>query len=276
MSTAIEPSKAQLIPSTEMKGLELALGELRNEAAVLPELKAKADALTVTTPNQYAEAGALLTQVRSVKKAGAFKINPFLEIAKRVSDFLRNERTEHENKCLAIDETISYKMSDFKRREREAAEAEERKINEERRRAAAKEFEEKLKEAAVQAAEERKKREKEIAEAQKSGEVKKREAERLKKEAAEQEARAKRQAEEDARIAAANVQDVKVLPSTPKVAGIRGRVNWKFRFVDPNRIPRCYMMPDEVKIGQMVRAEKDKKRAEGICPGIEVYSEDAV
>ena len=276
MNTAIEPRNTQLIPSTEMKGLEMALGELRNEAAVLPELKAKADALTVTTPNQYAEAGALLTQVRSVKKAGAFKINPFLEIAKRVSDFLRNERTEHENKCLAIDDAISYKMSDFKRREREAAEAEERKINEERRRAAEKEAEAKRKEAEAQAAEERKKREKEIAEAQKSGEVKKREAERLKKEAAEQEARAKRQAEEEARIAAANVQDVKVLPSTPKVAGIRGRVNWRFRIVNADLIPRQYLIPDEVSIGQMVRNAKDKAKAEKSCPGIEVYSEDAV
>ena len=43
----------------------------------------------------------------------------------------------------------------------------------------------------------------------------------------------------------------------------------KFRIVDVNLIPRVYMVPDEVKIGGVVRA---LKRATDI-PGIEVYEE---
>ena len=39
---------------------------------------------------------------------------------------------------------------------------------------------------------------------------------------------------------------------------------------------RRFVQANEQQIGEMVRAKKDKKKAEAECPGIEVWSKDAV
>jgi len=41
-------------------------------------------------------------------------------------------------------------------------------------------------------------------------------------------------------------------------------------------IPRKYLTRNDAGIGAMVRAKKDKEKAEAECPGIEVFSEDSV
>jgi hypothetical protein len=64
-----------------------------------------------------------------------------------------------------------------------------------------------------------------------------------------------------------------ILPkSTPKVVGISTKTNWKFRITDMAKIPREYLTPDEVKIGQMVRALKEQFNV----PGIEAYPEQGI
>ncbi len=65
---------------------------------------------------------------------------------------------------------------------------------------------------------------------------------------------------------------VVVPKSVPKVAGIAMTKTWKFRITDANKIPRQYLMVDEQKIGQIVRAMKEQTH----IPGIEVYSIDNV
>jgi len=54
-----------------------------------------------------------------------------------------------------------------------------------------------------------------------------------------------------------------------KIAGIGLRKNWKFRIVDKAKIPRGYLIPDEVLIGKEVRTLKENCKIEGI----EVYCE---
>ena len=119
-------------------------------------------------------------------------------------------------------------------------------------------------------------REKELEAQRKAGEINKREQARLAKIAAEEEAAAKKLAAEQAVQTAAAVPEIRVEPSVPKVAGIKARVNWKFRIVDANKIPHLFLMPDEVAIGQEVRRLKDKAKAEEVIPGIEVWSEDGI
>lgn len=63
-----------------------------------------------------------------------------------------------------------------------------------------------------------------------------------------------------------------ILPSTPKISGIAMQKRWTFRIVDATKIPREYLIPDEIAIGQRVRALKDR----AIIPGCEIYSEDIV
>jgi hypothetical protein len=64
-----------------------------------------------------------------------------------------------------------------------------------------------------------------------------------------------------------------ILPkTTPKVEGISSREVWKFRIVDATKIPREYMVPDEVGIGSVVRSTKGKVQ----IPGVEIYKESVV
>lgn len=64
-----------------------------------------------------------------------------------------------------------------------------------------------------------------------------------------------------------------VLPPKPaKAEGVSVKKVWKFRIKDESQIPRNFLMVDEKKIGQLVRAMKD----EAVVPGVEVYSESQV
>jgi hypothetical protein len=62
-----------------------------------------------------------------------------------------------------------------------------------------------------------------------------------------------------------------VLPTqVPKAERVSGSKVWKYRVTDEMQIPREYLMVDEKKLGQIVRALKDKTS----IPGIEAYSEN--
>ena len=60
--------------------------------------------------------------------------------------------------------------------------------------------------------------------------------------------------------------------TAPKLKGVNTRTVWKFRLKDEKLIPREYLVPDEVKIGKMVRATEGKIE----IPGIEVYQEKEI
>lgn len=241
----------ELIPRIDPEGIQKATGDLADLRVTLSAYEADAKTLVVTNPQEYAYAGELLKKVRDNRKQGAWVMQPLKAIAKTIADKFRTMELEHLNKCEQIESIIEPKMVAQKQREREAAQAEERRINEEAHRR-----------AQEQAEEDRKAREKAIAASQKAGEIGKREA-----------AKQVKAAEEDAKLAAAAVQEVKVEPNTPKIAGLRQRVVWKYRITEVDLIPREYMMPNEVKIGQAVR---DKKTEGHIIPGIVAYYEDAI
>jgi type IV secretory pathway VirB10-like protein len=244
--------------------------------ATLSALADRATAIVVRTADEYSEAGKFLTDIRSFKKQVGFVCDPFIEAAKQNLETARNEKNKYIRPADELDEIVSRKAEAWRKAEREAAEAEQRRINEERRREAEAKATEERKAAEAQAENDRKKREAEIKEAQKAGEVGKREAARLEKEAAEAETRAKEQAAKDAEATRQNIQDVKVAPAIPKIAGIKARTNWRYRIVDETLIPRKYLIAHDIAIGGMVRATKDKAKAETECPGIECYTEDSV
>jgi len=65
------------------------------------------------------------------------------------------------------------------------------------------------------------------------------------------------------------VPPIIVQKDVPKVAGVVFKTIWKFRVVDPGSIPREYLTPDLVKIGQVVRALRGSSQ----IPGVEAYEE---
>lgn len=78
-------------------------------------------------------------------------------------------------------------------------------------------------------------------------------------------------------VAAALVEDaivapriIVVEPDRIKDAGAKFVRRWKWRLVDAAQVPREFLVPDDVKIGQYVRAMKSS----GAIPGVEIYAVD--
>jgi hypothetical protein len=65
---------------------------------------------------------------------------------------------------------------------------------------------------------------------------------------------------------------VVIASTTPKLEGVSFTARWTFQIVDASLIPREFLMPDEKRIGQYVRAMKDARP----IPGVKIYSEQVV
>jgi len=84
-------------------------------------------------------------------------------------------------------------------------------------------------------------------------------------------AKAEALAQEAVNVMEAKIEEAPVVPA-PVATGLSLRKVWKFRIKDAALLPREYLIPDEVKIGRVVRALKGDAK----IPGVSVYSEDDV
>ena len=257
-------SETSLVPALEKS---LALG------SVLKSLHARAEAIVVVDADSYATACQIALDGRAYIKKVGFELDPGIQSAKDHLDLLKNQKAKFVDPAKEIVEVAARKAEAWKAEERRKAEAEQERINAERRREAARLADEERRKADAAAAEQKKLRDAQIEEARKAGEINKREAARLEKQAEQDRLAARELARKQELEAANSVQEIKIAPSVPKVAGIKARVNWKFRIVDASKLPRQFLMPDEVAIGQHIRAEK---RAGEVIPGVEAYSEDGI
>lgn len=85
-------------------------------------------------------------------------------------------------------------------------------------------------------------------------------------------AKAEALAQEAVNVMEAKIEEAPVVPDAPVATGLSLRKVWKFRIKDAALLPREYLIPDEVKIGRVVRALKGDAK----IPGVSVYSEDDV
>ncbi len=67
-------------------------------------------------------------------------------------------------------------------------------------------------------------------------------------------------------------QEPKIFDAAPKVTGTAVRTTWCFEIVNPNALPRDYLIPDEKGIGAVVRARQDNTD----IPGVRVWPETKV
>lgn len=102
--------------------------------------------------------------------------------------------------------------------------------------------------------------------------ARKAEEERRLKEAESLEKQGDQKGVEEVLSAPIEVAPVIVQKTVPKVQGISFTERWKFQIVDASKIPREYLVPDEIKIGQVVRALKGATS----IPGVKAYSESGV
>jgi hypothetical protein len=106
--------------------------------------------------------------------------------------------------------------------------------------------------------------------------IRKAEEERLRREAEKAEQEARLQAAIEAEKAGQKEEAEAILEepvfvpppivdkTVPKQAGLAMTTNWEAKIIDEHLIPRQYLMPDMVKINQVVRALKDKTNIPGI------------
>jgi len=255
-----------------MSTVPVEIKPIENKLVILHE---RATSIQVKDSASYELACQIALDARKEIKAIGFALDPGIGSAREHLETLRNRKNAFVNKVKPIVDLASGKAAAWREQERLAAEVEQEKLNADRRRVAAAEAERARIAAEKEAARQEQEKKKEIERARKAGEFGKRDANRLAKEAAAQaeiDRQAARAAEETARV----VKEVKVKPSIPKMAGIKGRTDWKFRIVDASSVPRQWLKPDELKIGSFVRSVKNKKQAEFSIPGIEVWSEDSV
>lgn len=106
----------------------------------------------------------------------------------------------------------------------------------------------------------------------KAEEAARKERERLERRAAAAEAKGQAEKAEQLAEQAQTVVAPVIQTEAPKVAGIATRSVWKYRIADPSALPREFLVPDEKKIGQVVRAMKGDAQ----IPGVEVYEEKSL
>jgi hypothetical protein len=234
----------------------------------------RANAIKVVDASSYQLAAELEVEGKAYIKRVGFELDPGIALAADTLNHLRAQKAKFVDPVKSIIEQKKLEGDAWKRKEREAAEAEARRKREELEREQRAKAEAERKQAELQAMAIRKAQEKEIEEARRAGDFGKREAARLAKEAAEQERKAKEDAARtEAEAKAAPVPEVYVKPSIPTVQGKRNQVNYKFEVTDRNKVQVRFLMPDEVAIGQKVRADKDPERSMREIGGVRCWAE---
>ncbi len=239
-------------------------------------LRQRVEAIEVKTAQDYVAVCNLVIEGRGFIKRWQ---GVFAETIRSAKEHLATVQNELKSKVVEAEAVVAIaerKGEAYKRAEREAAERERQRMQAEAEAKQRQKAEEERRQADLIAVEQYKAREKELEEQRKAGEIGKREEARLAKIAAEEEAKAKALAAKQAAETAAAVPEIRVEPNVPKVAGIKGRVNHKFEVTDASLLPRLYLKPDEVRIGEMVRRIKDPEKAQQVIPGIRCWTEDSI
>lgn len=190
----------------------------------------RARQLTINTPDDYLAAGEFIKTVDALGKEIEASFNPQIDSAHRLHKSLIAERDRHLKPLKEAKATTKGLMIGWDKAQEEKRRQEEARLREEARK--------REEEAKLQAA---------------------------------LEAEANGQQEEAAAILEEEVYVPPVIleKETPKVAGVVFRTVWKFRITDEQKLPRAYLTPDTVKIGQVVRAMKGSTN----IPGVEAYEE---
>jgi hypothetical protein len=256
--------------------------ELDHSLALFRE---KLSSITVTNQEEWRAAGAFVVEVRAFKKRVNFVLGPFLQIAKDALAAAKNEVSRYTDVADEIDIAVSIKAETWLRQEKERTAEEERKRNAEKRRIEEAAAAERRKADEAKAEAEIKLRQKQIEMAQKAGELKKKEAEALKKKAEEDALAAKKLAAEQEANAVQNIEEVKVLPSIPTVAGIRRRVNYYATCEDADKLIKAahgngfllqFITIDQSAIAKFARETKDDAKVQQAIPGVRAWHEDSI
>lgn len=247
-------------------------------------LKKSAEEIVVNSPESYETACKIALDGRAEIKAIGFVLDPGIESARAHLDTLRQQKQGFVGQVTPIVDMASKKASDWKAEERRKAQEEQDRINREAQEKIDAEAKEVFAKASAEANDYQKRKLAEVERLLKAKQITKAEAARRRDAImAEVQERKQEAVASSEQVRAAAPPPVTVQPNVPKVAGIRARVNWKWKMVDVEKVPRHLLYPNDIndpenfpRITQEVKRIKDKKKAEAAIPGIEVSEVDAV
>lgn len=283
------PENMEIIPSLELPELSSRLGDLDTIQSNVEAIERQIRAVpAINSREDYEKMASLVTELKSHDKLGTSTMAPLKVVVNRVRDFLLTREKRLSNKIEELRGLANGKMGEWTRKERLAAEAEQRRINEEVRKKAEADAAAKLKQEQEEAKERKKTAIADIQKRLKSGEITKRVAAKLLKEInATQEADLLR-AEAEAEEIKNNPQTIKVETNIPKVSGIVRRKNYKAQVIDVDAFIkefvrryakgdlslRKYVQIDEQAVSAFARETKDSKKVAETLPFVKAWEED--
>lgn len=193
------------------------------------EITCRAIEMMVTNRDEYEQVISFIRDIKALGKEIESTFDPIVQKAHAAWKETTTQRARFLKPLEDAEKTLKNKMAIWTTEQERIRREEERKIQAEREKAAAKE------------------REKLAKKAEKTGDT---------------------EAAEEIRAQEIAVAPVK-LEDTTKVTGISYTEVWQFSIEETSQIPREYLIPDEKKIGQVVRAMKGNIT----IPGIKIWSE---
>jgi hypothetical protein len=242
----------------------------------VPTVVAWASDLTIANHIQYEAAAERLLSIKEYGK----KVDAFFKPIKQAADATKKAILDAEKLLTGpladAERQVKTKLVGFQNEEQRKREAEQRRlqaiadekarVERQRQQQAAAEARKKADEERQKADEFRKKAEEASAEERRKLLAQANTAERR---AGAAEAKEEAAKEEAAAIIAPTVA---VSEPSAKVSGISTAKIWKFRIVNPDLIPRNFLVPDEKAIGTVVKALGERAN----IAGIETYQEDSM
>lgn len=235
------------------------------------EALSRANALTISTPEQYEGAAAELREIKGkfneIDAQRKELVKPINEAHDRIQNFFRGPL----NFLSKAEGIVKGKIADYQREQERIRQEAQRAANERARRER-EETEARAREAERKAREKAEADRKAAAEAEAAGRAD--EAAKLSARADRTENKAAEKAQ-SLELQAASVVAPVIEHEAPKVDGLKTRDVWKFEITDASKINPLFLMPDEKKIAATVKALKGDAPG-AIGAGVRVWSEKQI
>jgi hypothetical protein len=121
----------EIIPANPLPlpGFETALSTMDTLESSLAPLAERAKVIAVTDAQSFAEAGEIIRLLKNVQNDSETTMQPFKNKVNQVKDWIQQRFMRNENRAQEIHAGLTAKMSEYTKKEREAAEKEQKEIN---------------------------------------------------------------------------------------------------------------------------------------------------
>lgn len=284
---AIKTKSGEIIPSSDLPQFPQALAALEELEANVGTLAIQARSIEVKDQMSYAQAGAIVAQLKAATKQSKATMEPFNVILKTVRDFISRQTLRVTNKVEETHGILTQKMETYVREEERKAKDEADRKQRELEAQQKREAEEKLQADRRVAAEIKAQRIAQIKADYRDGKINKREYAKLLKEAGDEAEAMRQQAELEAEERKNAKIEVKVEPNVPAMAGVTRRTNYKAKCVDQDafllefakrivkgdKSLRRFVFVDDAALAAEARELKDNAKMEQTYPFVKAWDE---